>query len=182
MGNDFYEHNEQMIVPGGGARPSGEVFGWATITRQYYDRYRRPVMHTETNTMDADRAPRWLWKEFFNVLDLRRQGVPVLGFTWYSLLDQVDWDSALTQDRGVVNPLGLFDLQRRPRPVAAAYREMLLQFGSEPLVPNSTVLTFTHKSSDQGLNGGEEKSILGKGHDPGTLPDAAEMLSAHTAS
>ena len=147
MGNDFYEHNEQVVVPGGGSTPAGEVFGWATITRQYYERYRRPVMHTETNTMDAERAPRWLWKEFFNVLDLRRQGVPVLGFTWYSLLDQVDWDSALTQDRGVVNPLGLFDLQRRPRPVAAAYRELLLQFGSEPLLPNSSVLTFQSETA-----------------------------------
>ena len=151
MGNDFYEHNEQVIVPGGGARPSGEVFGWATITRQYYDRYHRPVMHTETNTMDAEGAPRWLWKEFFNVLDLRRQGVPVLGFTWYSLLDQVDWDSALVEDRGVVNPLGLFDLQRRPRPVAAAYREMLLQFRNEPLVPHSTVLTFHQEKASSEL-------------------------------
>jgi beta-glucosidase/6-phospho-beta-glucosidase/beta-galactosidase len=149
MGNDFYERNEQVIVPGGGAQPAGEVFGWGTITRQYYERYRRPVMHTETNTMDAEAAPRWLWKEFFNVLDLRRQGVPVLGFTWYSLLDQVDWDSALTQDRGVVNPLGLFDLQRRPRPVAAAYRELLLQFGAEPLLANNTVLTFDTEFSSE---------------------------------
>ena len=51
--------------------------------------------------------------------------LPVVGFTWYSLVDQVDWDSALSQERGVVNPLGLFDLQRQPRPVAAAYRELL---------------------------------------------------------
>jgi uncharacterized protein (DUF362 family) len=142
MGNDFYERNEQIIVPGGAAKPAGEVFGWAAITRQYYDRYRRPVMHTETNTLDADAAPRWLWKEFFNVQSLREQGVPVLGFTWFSLTDQVDWDSALAQDLGRVNPVGLYDLQRSARPVAAAYRELLLQFGSEPLFPRSPVLEF----------------------------------------
>jgi len=147
MGNDFYDRNEQMIVPGGAAHPAGEVLGWAPITRQYYDRYRRPVMHTETNTMDADAAPRWLWKEFFNVLHLREEGIPVLGFTWYSLTDQVDWDSALTQDLGRVNPVGLFDLQRRARPVAAAYRELLLQFGSEPLFPGSPTLAF-YKGGD----------------------------------
>jgi hypothetical protein len=67
------ERNEQIIVPGGAAKPAGEVFGWAAITRQYYDRYRRPVMHTETNTLDADAAPRWLWKEFFNVQSLREK-------------------------------------------------------------------------------------------------------------
>ena len=36
------------------AEPSGEVFGYDEITRQYYDRYRLPVMHTETN---IDRGP-----------------------------------------------------------------------------------------------------------------------------
>ena len=135
MGNDYYDRNEQVIEEHGAARPAGEVFGWAVITRQYFDRYRRPVMHTETNTFNADEAPRWLWKEFYNVRYLREQGIPVVGFTWYSLLDQVDWDCALAQERGVVNALGLFDLQRRPRPVAAAYRELLRQFADEPLFP-----------------------------------------------
>jgi beta-glucosidase/6-phospho-beta-glucosidase/beta-galactosidase len=141
MGNDFYASNEQIALPGGELAPAGEVFGWASITRQYFDRYRRPVMHTETNTRDADNAPRWLWKEFFNVRHLREQGVPVLGFTWYSLTDQVDWDSALSQDRGVVNPVGLFDLERRPRPVCEAFREMISQFAREPLLPHSEALS-----------------------------------------
>ena len=141
MGNDFYRTNEQIALPGGQLKPAGEVFGWATITRQYFERYRRPVMHTETNIQDADEAPRWLWKEFFNVRHLRELGVPVIGFTWYSLLDQVDWDSALAQNRGVVNPVGLFDLDRRPRPVSEAYREMIRQFAHEPLLPNSEALS-----------------------------------------
>jgi hypothetical protein len=134
MGNDYYDRNEQVVSGDGALRPAGEVFGWAVITRQYFDRYRRPVMHTETNTFNVADAPRWLWKEFYNVRYLREQGVPVLGFTWYSLLDQVDWDSALAQERGVVNAVGLFDLQRRPRPVAAAYRELLREFAHEPLL------------------------------------------------
>ena len=142
MGNDFYERNEQIVGSGGQIKPAGEVFGWMPITRQYYERYRRPVMHTETNTLDAAQAPRWLWKEFFNVYHLRQEGVPVVGFTWYSLLDQVDWDSALRQDRGVVNPVGLYDLERRPRPVAAAYRELLQEFGDEPLLPSNPTLAF----------------------------------------
>jgi hypothetical protein len=128
-----------VIAKSGAARPAGEVFGWVVIARQYFDRYRRPVMHTETNTFDSKDAPRWLWKEFFNVRYLREQGVPVVGFTWYSLLDQVDWDSALAQERGVVNPLGLFDLQRRPRPVAFAYRELLHEFADESLLPPDLV-------------------------------------------
>ncbi len=138
MGNDYYDRNEQ-VVGKHGARPSGEVFGWSVIARQYFDRYRRPVMHTETNTFDAVDAPRWLWKEFYNVRYVREQGIPVIGFTWYSLLDQVDWDSALARERGVVNACGLFDLQRRPRAVALAYQELLREFADEPLLPPHVV-------------------------------------------
>jgi hypothetical protein len=37
----------------------------------------------------------------------RRYGLPMVGFTWYSLTDQVDWDIELREQRGVVNPRGL---------------------------------------------------------------------------
>lgn len=33
-----------------------------------------------------------------------------------------DWDTALREDNGCVNPLGLYDLERRIRPVGEAYR------------------------------------------------------------
>ena len=49
-------------------RTAGEIFGYYVITRQYYDRYHLPVMHTETNLGDAERAPAWLWKEWVNRL------------------------------------------------------------------------------------------------------------------
>jgi uncharacterized protein (DUF362 family)/beta-glucosidase/6-phospho-beta-glucosidase/beta-galactosidase len=144
MGNDFYERNEQIISPGGEMRPAGDVFGWSVITNEYYNRYRRAVMHTETNNIrGSDDAPRWLWKQFFNVLNLRSEGVPVLGFTWYSLIDQVDWDSGLAIDRGVVNPVGLFDLQRRINPVGEAYRTLIRDFADESLMPGSTLFTFS---------------------------------------
>jgi hypothetical protein len=44
--------------------PAGDVYGWYLITRQYYERYRRPVMHPETNNIGtgAEEAPRWLWR------------------------------------------------------------------------------------------------------------------------
>ena len=74
-------------------------------------------MHTETNLTDAEAAPAWLQKEWANVHRLKQDGVPIVGFTWYSLTDQVDWDTALREDNGSVNPLGLYDLDRKIRPV-----------------------------------------------------------------
>jgi hypothetical protein len=41
----------------------------------------------------------------------------MVGFTWYSLTDQVDWDTALREDNGRVNPCGLVDIDRKMRPV-----------------------------------------------------------------
>jgi beta-glucosidase/6-phospho-beta-glucosidase/beta-galactosidase len=82
-------------------------------------------MHTETNLPDADAAPNWLRKEWANLFRLRQDGVPIIGFTWYSLTDQVDWDTALREDAGRVNPLGLFDLNRKIRPVGEYYRKLI---------------------------------------------------------
>ena len=134
MGNDFYRRNEQIVLPGGKIEPAGDVFGWYLITRQYWERYRRPVMHTETNNIGQgqDEAARWLWRQFLNVRLMHSEQIPVIGFTWFSLTDQMDWDIALGQERDMVNPVGLFDLDRRPRPVAAAYRQIIRDF-SEPL-------------------------------------------------
>ncbi len=131
MGNDYYVTNEHRVCADGTTSPSGEVFGYDEITWQYYDRYRLPVMHTENNFAQGETAQEavfWLWKEWANVLRVRNDGIPVVGFTWYSLTDQVDWDSALREDAGHVNALGLYDLDRCIRPVGDAYRKLIREW------------------------------------------------------
>jgi beta-glucosidase len=131
MGNDYYVTNEHRVAADGSTQPAGEVFGYAEITRQYYQRYRLPVMHTETNLAQGshgDEAVYWLWKEWGNVLQVRNDGMPVVGFTWYSLTDQVDWDTALREANGHVNPLGLYDLDRNIRPVGKAYQQLIQEW------------------------------------------------------
>ena len=125
LGVDYYDWNEKLIDTEGRPQALGELFGWYVIASQYWERYRRPLMHTETNHLDARQAPRWLWRQWHNVRLIQQAGVPVVGFTWYSLTDQVDWDIALGQALGNVNPVGLFDLNRDPRPVAQAYRHLI---------------------------------------------------------
>ncbi len=143
MGNDYYVTNEHRVAADGSTSASGEVFGYDGITWQYYDRYRMPVMHTETNFHQGpqgDEAVFWLWKEWANVLRVRNDGIPVVGFTWYSLTDQVDWDTALREPNGRVNPLGLYDLDRRIRPVGTAYKTLIEEWG-EILPTRSVCLT-----------------------------------------
>ena len=116
------------------------MFGYSEITRQYYNRYRVPVMHTETNLREGptgQEAVQWLWKEWANVLRLRNVGIPTVGFTWYSLTDQVDWDTALREQNGNVNPLGLYDLDRNIRNVGKAYKQLISDW--RDVLPASSV-------------------------------------------
>ena len=133
MGNDYYRTNEHRVRDDGSTAASGEIFGYHVITTQYHNRYQLPVMHTETNLWqgpNGDEAVNWLWKEWANVMRVRNDGLPILGFTWYSLTDQVDWDSALRENNGTVNPLGLYDLDRKIRPVGEAYKKLISQWSA----------------------------------------------------
>ena len=147
MGNDYYVTNEHRVNADGSTGPSGEVFGYDEITRQYYNRYKLPVMHTETNIKQGpkgDEAVYWLWKEWANVLRLRNDGIPIVGFTWYSLTDQVDWDSALRVKAGHVDPVGLYDLDRKIRPVGEEYKRIISDW-NRVLPTQSTALVMPIK-------------------------------------
>ena len=129
MGNDYYVTNEHRVYADGRTGPSGEIFGYDVITRAVLrplppagDAHRDQPQRRAPN---GDEAVYWLWKEWANVLRVRNDGVPIVGFTWYSLTDQVDWDTALRENNGHVNPLGLYDLDRNIRPVGRAYKKLI---------------------------------------------------------
>jgi beta-glucosidase/6-phospho-beta-glucosidase/beta-galactosidase len=139
LGNDYYITNEHRVFADGHSEASGEVFGYSEITRQYYERYGLPIMHTETNMKEGptgQEAVQWLWKEWANVLRIRNVGIPTVGFTWYSLTDQMDWDTALRQRNDRVHPVGLYDLDRNIRPVGLAYKKLIADW--RELLPASS--------------------------------------------
>jgi beta-glucosidase/6-phospho-beta-glucosidase/beta-galactosidase len=147
MGNDYYGRNEKIIKPDNSIAIAEDVMGWYQITKTYYDRYKKPVMHTETNTFDAEQAPTWLWKQWINILRMRADGVPVLGFTWYSLIDQIDWDTGLAKKNNTVNACGLYDLNRKPRPVAAEYKMLLKEYGQITIFPHGELFEVTTRNA-----------------------------------
>ena len=128
--------------------------------RPVLQRYRRPMMHTETNRMDAREGPRWLWRQWHNVQLIRQTGVPVVGFTWYSLTDQVDWDIALREPLGNVNPVGLFDLNRDPRTVGLAYQHLVRLFDAE-LSEAPSIEAVLEEAAEARDSGGKEDPCLG---------------------
>lgn len=127
MGNDYYVTNEHLVHPDGHTQAAGEIFGYYVITSQYYRRYKLPIMHTETN-IKMPACKEWLLKQWANVHRLKHDGIPIVGFTWYSLTHQVDWDSALKENAGRINKLGLYDLNRKIMPVGIAYKTLVAQW------------------------------------------------------
>jgi beta-glucosidase len=128
MGTDYYVTNEHILRQDGSTVASGEFFGYYVIAKQYYQRYGLPLMHTETNIKEEDGAVQWLWKEWNCMLQLREDGVPIVGYTWYSLTDQIDWHIALREEHNHVHPVGLYDLQRQPRTVGSEYKRLIKEW------------------------------------------------------
>jgi hypothetical protein len=138
LGIDYYKANE-ALVEGEELKPAGETFGWYVVARHYYDRYLRPLMQSETNTADAEDAPNWLWKQWHNVARMRDDGIPIIGFTWYGLTDFVDWEGWLQKKDGEVVPCGLYDLNRRPRPVCAEFKKLVREFAHLPILRQNPI-------------------------------------------
>lgn len=151
MGMDYYAANERVMQPDGREEVCGPCLGWHTIARTYYERYRKPMMLTETNTTKPEQRPHWLWNTWFNVECLRKEGAPVVGFTWYSLQDQVDWDIQLREINGKMTPNGLFSLDRQPRPAAQAFRELCRRYRSLPVVESFPVGEMQGPPSETGV-------------------------------
>jgi beta-glucosidase/6-phospho-beta-glucosidase/beta-galactosidase len=132
LGTDYYPSNERRVAADGKRRAAGETLGYDDIVEQYYRRYRLPVMHTETSApdgLDSGEAVHWLWKEWANALRVRNNGVPLVGFTWFPLIDQVDWTEIghppMDGSRGQIHPAGLYDIERKRRPVGDAYKQLI---------------------------------------------------------
>ena len=80
MGNDYYVTNEHIVYEDGSTPAAGEIFSYYVITHQYYSRRKLPVMHTETNIAEPN-SLRWLLTQWANVRKLKRDGIPIYGFT-----------------------------------------------------------------------------------------------------
>lgn len=135
LGLDYYPTCEHRVAATGRQvmnRCSGA--GFRSLAAAYYARYRIPLFHCETNCVNSA-AVNWLAEQWADVASLRGAGIPVMGFTWYSLTDQIDWQHALREERNDVYPVGLFDLRREIRPVGAAYKR-LIAANSGPDLPD----------------------------------------------
>jgi beta-glucosidase len=139
LGANFYPWSYGELTPGKQGRlyqvrrrTNGAALG--VVLRELYKRYQMPLLVTETSAKgnQAVRA-RWMDETIGAVAGLRREGVPLVGYTWFPLITMIDWAY-----RGGRQPLaryllhlGLYDaaydgegvLQRHATPLVARYRQ-----------------------------------------------------------
>ena len=66
--------------------------GFVHLIEDYCKRYNVPIMVTETSAKGAvDVRSRWLTASVAAIRQLREEGVPVLGYTWFPLFTMIDW-------------------------------------------------------------------------------------------
>jgi beta-glucosidase/6-phospho-beta-glucosidase/beta-galactosidase len=125
-----------MVFADGGSVPATERAGLAAVAGDYHARYGLPLFVTETSR-ESSQAVGWLVEQWGEVQQLAAGGVPIIGFTWFPLIDTVDWQHALRVRRGDVDRIGLHGLDRAPHPVAGAYAELIATAELTPLAAGS---------------------------------------------
>lgn len=123
-GHDFYPVS--VTVHGGDGAPlsiAERVDAYEAEARAWHARYGASFWVAETSNLGlpVERQSGWLETLVARLDAMRSDGLPARGLCWYSRGDQYDWDTALTQPVGQVTTVGLFDAERRARPVAEAY-------------------------------------------------------------
>ena len=132
LGVDYYVTSEHVVFPDGGSDTAPQRAGLAAVAGDYHARYGLPLFITETSR-ESSQAVEWLAEQWGEVQQLAGAGVPIMGFTWFPLIDSVDWQHALRVRRGDVDRIGLHALNRTPHPVATAYAELIATAGLTPL-------------------------------------------------
>ena len=99
------------------------VAAYEATASAWHARYDRPFWVAETSNLGlrVEEGTEWLGALVAGLDRLAARGLPARGVCWYSRGDQVDWDTMLAAPVGRVTEVGLFDTERRPRPVAEAY-------------------------------------------------------------
>jgi beta-glucosidase/6-phospho-beta-glucosidase/beta-galactosidase len=117
LGLDYYVHCEMLWstprteqTPVMSIRKQGRR-GFANIAEDYIERYKFPVMLSETN-LRGTVVERIAWLKMMEAEceELAVRGRDFRGFCWYPSIDTTDWWNACTQATGVTDPQGIWSL------------------------------------------------------------------------
>jgi beta-glucosidase len=139
LGVNYYPWSSRRLV----RRRNGRVIstadspgsGLASTLRLVHERYGLPVMVTETSSPGTHlERSLWMRDTLAAVRDLRAEGVPVVGYTWFPLFTMIEWKYRWSRkglDQHLLH-LGLYDvpmksgaMDREITPLVAGYRDLI---------------------------------------------------------
>jgi beta-glucosidase/6-phospho-beta-glucosidase/beta-galactosidase len=87
------------------------------VLRSYWDKYHVPLMITETSVYgSSEEKSQWLMDSVEAVTELKREGLHMVGYTWFPLIDMIDWNYRVEEGRkeDFLMNLGLLTIDRKP--------------------------------------------------------------------
>ena len=96
-----------------------------------YEKYRCPILITETSIRDEQEMKlRWLRDSTALVVELRQTDLPLVGYTWFPVIDMYDWEYRIKAGpkENFKACFGFWDAARQENPCAAAYREIIAAY------------------------------------------------------
>ena len=141
LGVNFYPWSNRRFARGRnglvkvGRDPSRSGTSLGPLLGMIHDRYRLPLMVTETSsTGDPARRARWMDETVSAVRQARSGAIPVLGYTWFPMVSMIEWDYRWSR-KGMAEHLlhlGLWDvvprqgrLDRDPTLLIEHYRRLI---------------------------------------------------------
>ncbi|HEY0051126.1 MAG TPA: family 1 glycosylhydrolase [Pyrinomonadaceae bacterium] len=117
LGLDYYSHCELEWCSRGRVYPNQAPEGLVPTAMEYAERYKLPLMLTETNIRGFvhDRIS-WLKFMVEQCEEIERRLLPLglsfEGFCWYPFIDSTDWCSLVKEANGNIDPQGIFYLDK----------------------------------------------------------------------
>lgn len=86
-----------------------EPTGFATVAGEYLERYRKPILLSETNIRGTV-AERLTWLKFMEEQCERlvHRGADFREFCWYPSIDSTDWANCCTKCTNIIDPQGIW--------------------------------------------------------------------------
>jgi beta-glucosidase/6-phospho-beta-glucosidase/beta-galactosidase len=116
IGLDYYPHSEKVWTREGVTHLSPQPRGFAAVAADYIDRYRLPVMLSETNMrgLVTDRLT-WLKHMAQQCEAIVQRGHAFEGACWFPWVDSTDWSSAVCRSEACLDPIGIIWLHERSK-------------------------------------------------------------------
>lgn len=133
MGINYYPQWSYSVMRGApGGLEEFAVNGGASILdehlRRFWEKYRLPMMITETSVKGASREKsEWLSASTEVVRRAIERGIDIRGYTWFPMLDMIDWEyrNHTGGAEDFLIDLGLWDLNRGARTAISTYRNII---------------------------------------------------------